>query len=336
MLKRALVLVLVLALMLTMFTACGQKQATANVTFGMVTDTGGLGDKSFNDSAWAGFQKAEKEYGVKPTILQSTKQEDYEPNLGAMAQKTDLTIAVGFLFENAMKAAADQYPDKKFGVIDTVADKPNVTSVLFKEHEGSFLVGVIAALTTKTNVIGFIGGMELEVIKKFEAGFKAGVMSVNPNATILVDYTGDFGKADLGKELAIKQYTQNADVIFHASGACGIGVIQAADEKGFWAIGVDQDQSKESKNNKVLCSMIKRVDTGTYTVIKSLVDGKFEGGKTIVLGLKEEGVGYSDNGKNVPKDIAEKTEAYRKAIIDGKIVVPATIDELSKFKPVQL
>lgn len=334
--KRALALVLVLVFMLTIFVGCGQKAATkANVTYGMVTDMGGLGDKSFNDSAWAGLKKAEKDFGVEPKILQSTKQEDYEPNLGNMAQSVDLTIAVGFLFENAMKAAADQYPDKKFGVIDTVADKANVMSVLFKEHEGSFLVGVIAGMTTKSNVIGFVGGMEIPVIEKFEAGFVAGVKSVNPNAKVLIDYTGDFGKADLGKEVALKQFAQNADVIFHASGACGIGVIQAADEKGFWAIGVDQDQSKESTKNKVLCSMIKRVDTGTYTITKAVVDGKFEGGKVITLGLKEEGVGYSDEGKNVAKDVASKADAYRKSIIDGKIVVPATRAELATFTPAQ-
>ncbi|MFZ5354712.1 MAG: BMP family lipoprotein [Bacillota bacterium] len=334
--KRALALVLVLVLTLTMFAGCGQKAAVkANVTYGMVTDVGGLGDKSFNDSAWEGLKRAEKEFGVEPKILQSTKQEDYEANLGNMAQSVDLTIAVGFLFENAMKAVADQYPDKKFGVIDTVADKANVMSVLFKEHEGSFLVGVIAGLTTKSNVIGFVGGMEIPVIEKFEAGFIAGVKSVNPNAQVLVDYTGDFGKADLGKEVALKQFAQNADVIFHASGACGIGVIQAADEKGFWAIGVDQDQAKESKNNKVLCSMIKRVDTGTYTITKALVENKFEGGKVMTLGLKEEGVGYSDGGKNVPAEISKKADAYKKSIIEGKIVVPATRAELANFKPVQ-
>jgi len=302
----------------------------------MITDVGGLGDKSFNDSAWDGMQKAGKELGAEPKVLQSAKQEDYESNLGNMAQSVDLSVAVGFLMEKAMQAAADQYPDKKFGIIDTVVQKPNVVSVVFKEHEGSFLVGAIAGLTTKSNVVGFVGGMDFPLIKKFEVGFRAGVASVNPKAKVLVDYTGVFDNPDKGKEVALKQYKQKADVIYHASGACGIGVIQAADEKGFWAIGVDKDQSAESKNNKVLCSMIKRVDVGTYTIAKSFADNTFQGGSQLVLGLKEEGVGYSDNGKNVAAEVAAVADKYKAAVIDGTIVVPTTEDELKAFKPVEL
>jgi basic membrane protein A len=348
--KKSLALLLVLIMAMSLFVGCGTKPAPAptptpapapapapapKATFGMVTDVGGLGDKSFNDSAWAGLQKAGKEFGVEPAVLQSTKQEDYEPNLNNMSQSVDLTVAVGFLFENAMKTVAEQNPDKKFGVVDTVVDKPNVMSATFKENEGSFLVGVIAGLTTKSNVIGFVGGMELPLIQKFEAGFRAGVASVNPNATVLVNYTGVFDNPDKGKEVALAQYAKKADVIYHASGACGIGVIQAADEKGFWAIGVDQDQSKESKNNKVLASMVKRVDVATYTMAKALVDGTFAG-KVLVLGLKEEGVGYSDNGNNVPAEVKAAADKYKQAIIDGTIVVPTTLDELKAFKPVKL
>jgi basic membrane protein A len=346
--KKSLALLVALVMVMSLFVACAPKtqepapptteQPTPEqpkLSFGMVTDTGGLGDKSFNDSAWAGIQKAGTELDVKPVVLQSTKQEDYEPNLGNMSQSVDLTIGVGFLFENAMKAVADQYPDKKFGVVDTAVEKPNVMSVMFKEHEGSFLVGVVAGLTTKSNVVGFVGGMELPTIQKFESGFRAGVLSVKPNAKILVYYTGVFDNPDKGKEVALAQFANKADVIYHASGACGIGVIQAADEKGFWAIGVDQDQAAVSTKNKVLCSMIKRVDTGTYTMIMALKNGTFKG-QVVTLGLKEEGVGYSDNGNNVPADVKAVVEKYQKAIIDGTIVVPSTIDELAAFKPVTL
>ncbi len=347
--KKSLALLLALVMVMSLVVACAPKteepapaptteQPTPEqpkISFGMVTDTGGLGDKSFNDSAWAGIEKAGTELGVKPVVLQSTKQEDYEPNLGNMSQSVDLTIGVGFLFENAMNAVADQYPDKKFGVIDTEVKKPNVMSVLFKENEGSFLVGVIAGLTTKSNVVGFVGGMELPTIQKFEAGFRAGVLSVKPDAKILVNYTGVFDNPDKGKEVALAQYANKADVIYHASGACGIGVIGAADEKGFWAIGVDQDQASVSTKNKVLASMIKRVDTGTYTMIMALQNGTFKG-ETLTLGLKEEGVGYSDNGNNVPADVKAVVEKYQQAVIDGTIVVPATLDELAAFKPVTL
>lgn len=349
--KRVISLLLALVMVLALFAGCSKpaepeqpaEQTPAEpeapkYSFGMVTDVGGIGDKSFNDSAWAGIEKAGKELGVEPKLLQSTKQDDYPPNLGNMAQSVDLTLAVGFLFEDAMNTSADQYPDKLFGVIDTVVDKPNVMSVTFKEHEGSFLVGVIAGLTTKTNVIGFVGGMDFPVIRKFEAGFIAGVKSANPKAKVIVNYTGAFDNPDKGKEVALTQHQQKADVIFHASGACGIGVIQAADEKDFWAIGVDMDQSAESKKNKVLCSMIKRVDVATYTVIKAYTDNNFKGGaaNAVELGLKEEGVGYSDGGKNVSSELAAITDKYKAAINDGTIAVPATREELETFKPVEI
>jgi basic membrane protein A len=354
MFKKGLVLVLALVMVITMFTGCAApapapaaeptpaateaptEAPKPALSFGMITDVGGLGDKSFNDSAWEGLQKAGKELGVEPVILQSTKQEDYEANIGNMAQSVDLSIAVGFLMEQAMKTGSEQYTDKKFGIIDTVVPTPNVMSVTFKEHEGSFLVGVIAGLTTKSNVVGFVGGMEFPLIQKFEYGFRAGVASVNPKAKVLVNYTGAFDNPDKGKEIALAQFKQKADVIYHASGACGIGVIQAADEKDFWAIGVDQDQSAVSKNNKVLCSMIKRVDVGTYTIVKAFADNKFEGGKAIELGAKEDGVGYSDNGNNLTAELKAAADKYKAAIVDGTIVVPGTADELKAYKPVEL
>jgi len=353
MLKKGLILVLALVMIITMFTGCAKpaqapaepapeaekapaEEAKPELSFGMITDVGGLGDKSFNDSAWEGIQRAGKELGVEPVILQSTKQEDYEANIGNMAQSVDLSIAVGFLMQQAMTAAADQYPDMKFGLIDEVVEKPNVMSVTFKEHEGSFLVGVIAGLATKSNVIGFVGGMDFPLIQKFEVGFIAGVKSVNPNAKVLVNYTGAFDNPDKSKEIAISQFKQKADVIYHASGACGIGVIQAADENNFWAIGVDQDQSAVSNNNKVLCSMIKRVDVGTYTIIKAYADDKFQGGKKIELGLKEDGVGYSDGGKNVTAEIKTIADKAKELVVNGTIVVPQTREELETFKPVEI
>ena len=345
--KKVLALVLALVMAMSLFAGCAAKPADTSGTptatptaapklsFGMITDVGGLGDKSFNDSAWVGIQKGGTEFKVKPVILQSTKATDYETNIGSMAQQVDLTVAVGFLMEKAMGTASGQYADKKFGIVDTVVDKPNVMSVVFKEHEGSFLVGVIAGITTKSNIVGFVGGMEFPLIKKFEYGFKAGVMSVNPKAKILSAYTGVFDSPDKGKEVALSQFKQKADVIYHASGACGIGVIQAADEKDFWAIGVDMDQAAQSKKNKVLASMIKRVDVATYTMVKAYADGTFKAGTTI-LGLKEDGVGYSDNGKNVKPETVAIVDKYKAAIIDGTIVVPDTEEAYKAFKPTEI
>lgn len=321
--------------------SCAKKEGTTPgakppLSFGMITDIGGLGDKSFNDLGWEGLQRIGKELGITPKILQSTKQDDYVPNLGNMAQSTDVAIAIGFLFEDAMKSVADQYPHKKFGIIDMIVQKPNVMSIVFKEHEGSFLVGVITGLMTKSKVVGFVGGMEFPLIKKFEVGFRAGLAAINPEVKLLINYTGVFDNPDKGKEVAITQFKQGADVIYHASGACGIGVIQAADEQGFWAIGVDKDQSAESPKNRVLCSMVKGVDVATYSVIKACAENRFEGGKVVVFGVKDGGVGYSDNGKNVPENIRAEVEKYRQAIIAGSIVVPSTEAEYQTFRPVKL
>lgn len=305
------------------------------ISFGMVTDTGGIGDKSFNDAAWAGISKAGTELSVKPALVQSAKADDYVPNLTTVSGTCDLTIGVGFMMQDAMQQVAAKNPDKKFALIDAVVDLPNVRSMTFAENEGSFLVGVAAGMTTKSNVIGFVGGMEGALIKKFEVGFIAGVKSVNPTAKVLVNYTGSFSDAALGKTAALAQFNSKADVIFHASGGCGIGVIGAADEKGFWAIGVDSDQSAVSKNNKVLCSMVKRVDVACYNSIIDLSKNQFTNGVK-VFDLKVDGVGVSDNGKNLSDAITAKIAAYKAAIVAGTIKVPATQADLDAFKATTL
>jgi basic membrane protein A len=340
MMKKVLSIVLVLMLIFSL-AACGGAATpatpaepaepaapTSDVSVTMITDTGGLGDESFNDSAWAGLEKAKTEFGVTTKVLESQTADDYAANLSAAsAGGANLVISVGFLMAEATAAAAAQFPDQKFAIIDSTVDAPNVSGLTFKEHEGSFLVGVIAGLTTKSNKVGFVGGMQFPLIEKFEYGFKAGVKAVNPTATVLVNYTGVFDNPALGKEAALAQFQQGADVIFHASGGCGIGVIEAAGEQGFWAIGVDQDQS--ALNPKaVLCSMIKRVDNATYLVTKAVVDGTFDGTNK-EFGLAEDGVGYSDKAGNVPAELATKAEAYKAAIVKGDFAVPfdkATFD----------
>lgn len=326
--KKVLSLVLVLMLVLGL-AACGAAEApAATVAVTMITDTGGLGDQSFNDSAWAGLEKAKADLGATTKVLESQTADDYAANLSAAASEgSDLIISVGFLMAEATAAAAAQFPDQKFAIIDSTVDAPNVAGLTFKEHEGSFLVGVIAGLTTKTNKVGFVGGMQFPLIEKFEYGFKAGVKSVNATAEVLVNYTGVFDNPALGKEAALAQFQQGADVIFHASGACGIGVIEAAGEQGFWAIGVDQDQS--ALNPKaVLCSMIKRVDNATFLATKGVVDGTFDGAN-IEFGLAEDGVGYSDLAGNVPAELVAQADAYKAAIVAGTFAVPtdkATFD----------
>ncbi len=340
MFKKALSVLLILVLALSL-AACGGNDAPAEETpeqpaekvikVTMITDTGGLGDESFNDSAYLGLTNAENDFGVEVSVLESATADDYGPNLSAAAENgADLIISVGFLMQQATADAAAQFPEQKFAIIDAVVDAPNVAGLTFNEHEGSFLVGVIAGLTTETDTVGFVGGMQFALIEKFQYGFEAGVMSVNPDAEVIVNYTGAFDDPQLGKENALAQHKLGADVIYHASGACGIGVIEAAGEQGFWAIGVDMDQSSLDPEH-VLASMIKRVDTATYLATKAIVDDAFDG-SNFVFGLTEEGVGYSDMAGNVPADVAETVEMYSMAIKDGTIVVPTDMDTFDAFE----
>jgi basic membrane protein A len=303
------------------------KASTLNI--GMVTDTGGVNDKSFNQSAWEGLQKVKTDTGANIKYLQSKSDTDYLPNLNTFVKENyNLTWGIGFLMGDAIKTVATQNPNAKFAIIDNVVEAPNVESVTFAEHEGAYLVGVVAGLTTKTNQIGFVGGIDIPVIKRFEAGFKAGVAAVNPNAKITVNYTGAFNKPDLGKAAAATMYNAGADIVFPAAGETGNGVFNEAKErikagKKLWVIGVDKDQSLEFGDDVTLTSMLKRVDEAVIRVSKDVVDNKFQGGKVVNLGLKDNGVGLPDTSKkNVSADILKKVDEYKAKIVSGEIKVP--------------
>lgn len=344
--KRFLALMVSVVLVVGLFAGCtkkntgdGQQNSTTKkdtkVKIGLATDEGGKGDKSFNDSAIAGLDKIKAEYTVDPSILESKQPDQYEPNLKALASSSDLIFGVGFKMADAMTAVAKATPDKKFAIIDSEVKLPNVASVLFKEEEGSFLVGVIAGKTTKSNKIGFVGGMKMPLIQKFEAGFRAGVKAVNPNAEVIVKYAESFSDTAKGVEIAKSIYNSGADIIYHAAGGVGLGVFKAAKDAGKYAIGVDQDQAISAPDYKdiILVSMIKRVDVGTYDVSKSVIDNSFKGGTTTVLGLKEDGVGISKTiNSAVSQDTIALTDKYKKAIIDGTIVVPTKPEEIASFK----
>lgn len=318
--KKSLLLVLVTFVVLA-FAASGV--SAKNLKAAMVTDVGGLGDQSFNDAAWRGLLMAQEQLGMDIAVVESGMMNDYEPNLMSLVQQDyDLIWAIGFLMTDALNNVAEMYPDYNFGIIDAVVDQPNVLSVTYKEHEGSFLAGVLAALWSKTGKIGFVGGMDTPLIQKFEAGYVAGVKAVRPDAEVLVAYTGAFDDPGKGKELAMTQFSQGADIIYHASGACGLGVIEAAKEMGRYAIGVDSDQSHLAPKN-VVASMIKLVDVGVFTGAEALSEGKFEGGH-IELGLAEDGVGLAFSPElEIPKEITDTLDSYRKAILSGELVVPS-------------
>ncbi|MDW0109172.1 BMP family lipoprotein [Sporosarcina aquimarina] len=311
---------------------------TSDFSLAMVTDVGGIDDKSFNQSAWKGIQEFGEENDLKKgdggfDYLQSQSDADYTTNLNALARRDfNLVFGVGFLMEDAIDSIATQQKDTEFAIIDGVVDQPNVASILFKEQEGAYLAGVAAALMTKSDKIGFVGGMEIPVIERFEVGFLEGVKAVKPDLKVDVQYTGAFDKAELGKATANRMYSEGVDIIFHAAGGTGNGVFSEAKERKtadkdayVWVIGVDSDQYDEGQvgdDNITLTSMLKRVDNAVNDIAKLAMEGKFPGGETKVYGLHDEGVALADSRGAIPEDVLAKIDEYDKKISDGEIEVP--------------
>jgi len=300
----------------------------SGVQIGLVTDVTGVNDKAFSQSAWEALQRVKTDSGADIKYLQSKTDADFVPNLTQFVKSGyDLTWGTGFVMADAVRKVAKENPNAKLAIVDNEVDEPNVQSVLFSEQEGSFLVGVIAGLMTETGKVGFVGGAEIPVIAKFEAGFKAGVKEANPDAEIIVNYTGAFDKPDLGKTAAATIYNEGADIIFHAASATGAGVFNEAKDRynngqRVWVIGVDRDQSLEYGDDITLTSMMKRVDEAVYRVSQDLIEGNFGGGTTLQLGLKENGVGIAEtSSKNVPEEVLKEVEVYKQRIIDGEIVI---------------
>ncbi len=344
----------------TLLSACGSDEAASGdkkedgFKVAMVTDTGGVDDKSFNQSAWEGLKAfgdendLEEKKGYK--YLQSEKQSDYRPNLNNLVrQNYDLIYGIGFLMQEDIQKVAQQQKDAQFALVDSVAvdeegnPLENVASITFKEHQGSFLVGLVAGLQTKTNKVGFIGGVESELISKFENGFLAGVLTANPNAEVLTQYAGDFNDAAKGATIASALYGKDVDVIYHAAGGTGAGVFTEAinrkkNGEDVWVIGVDRDQFEEGiydkGNNKsvTLTSMVKRVDTAVFEVSSQTKDGNFPGGKIVEFGLEENGVGIAPTEDNVTEESLNMVKEYKEKIVAGEIEVPKTDEEYETFK----
>lgn len=306
----------------------------------LVTDLGGVDDKSFNQSAWEGLQawgkENDREKGVGGyNYFQSDSDADFELNLnGAIDDGYNIIFGVGFKLQPAVKEIAEANTDTEFVIVDEVIEGlDNVASVLFKDHEASYLAGIAAAKTTKTNKVGFVGGMEGAVIGRFEAGFKAGVASVDENIKVDVKYVGSFGDAAKGKSIAAAMYQSGVDVIFHASGDTGQGVFSEAidlmetePENPVWVIGVDRDQEDEGKfdgGNVTLTSTLKGVGTAVQDIANRALKGEFPGGEIMNYGLAEEGVDLTDGQlDDVNPEIKQLVEEAKKGIIDGTIIVP--------------
>lgn len=307
---------------------------------GVVFDVGGRGDKSFNDGAFVGAQRAIDELGARVRFIEPGEGTDREAGLRLLAAEgMDLVIGVGFIFSDDLTQLAKEYPDVRFAGIDyappvdadgnVIEPPPNLAALKFREEQGSFLVGALAALVGNSRKVGFVGGMDFPLIHKFEAGYRAGVLAVCPDCDVVAQYAGvtpeAFRNPGRGQELALSQYQSGVNVIFHASGSTGLGVFEAARRRGRLAIGVDSDQQAEAPGF-ILTSMVKRVDEAVFSAVKSVLDGTFRGG-IFQLGLAEQGVDYVFDERNralIPDSVRSRVEALRADIIAGRIVVPST------------
>lgn len=311
------------------------------VDVGIVFDMGGRGDKSFNDGAYLGGERARSELGAHVRFIEPGDGSDREAGLRLLAAEgMDMVIGVGFIFSDDLTQLAQEYPNTRFAGVDysvavdeagnPIPPPPNLAALKFREEEGSFLVGALAALTSKTKKLGFVGGMNFPLIHKFEAGYRAGIRHVCPTCSITSQYAGvtpeAFRNPGRGKELALSQYQQGVDIIYHASGSTGLGVFEAARQANKLAIGVDADQYAEAPGH-ILTSMVKGVDVAVFEAIRWTRDGTFRGG-IYQLGLKEGGVGYvyDDNNRAlIPPAVRDRVEQLKHEIIAGRIKVPSTL-----------
>lgn len=302
--------------------------ARAEFKVGLVLDRGGKDDKSFNSSAYEGATRARNKLGVFVKYVEATDDNAFEPLLRAFAQRDfDLIIGIGFAQKEAIGKVAAQFPKTHFAIVDAQVEAPNVRSLLFEEHEGAFLIGAIAAMTSKTGRIGFVGGMDIPLIRRFEMGYEAGAKQVNPQIAVTANYVGITSEAwnnpPKAKELAVAQYDGGADIVFAAAGASGLGVFDAAEEKKKLVIGVDANQNRV-KPGFVLTSMLKRVDEAVFSIIEEAKAGKFAGGIKH-FGLANHGIDYSldqYNAKVLTEPVRKRADELKASIIAGKTAVP--------------
>ena len=298
---------------------------------GMVTDVGGVNDGSFNQSAWEGLQRAAENFGCEVKYIESKGDADFVPNIESFLDEDyDLIICTGYVMADAVRDAAELNPDQKFAIVDDAsnADLDNVTCMMFEQEQASYLVGLAAGYTTESNVVGFVVGQANETMNSFGYGYLAGVLDANPDATILQYNANSFGDASAGKTAVNTMVTKGADVVFHAAGGTGLGVIDGCKENGIWAIGVDSDQSPLAPET-ILTSALKRVDNACYDATKKTILGTLEGGVE-TYDLAAGGVDIAPTTDNLSKDVLEKIEDAKKDIIAGDLVVPKNQEEFEE------
>lgn len=358
--KKKLLAIMMMAVMAVSVTACGSNNSNSGNTgsegteatqsadgenatsksdfkISMVTDTGGVNDQSFNQSAWEGLQKVKEETGASVSYLESTQEADYTSNLDKQVDEgNNLIWGIGFAMADAITEAAEMNDDVNFAIVDNAyAEVPeNVTCVVFDAQDPSFLVGYVAGLTTKTNSVGFVGGVSSDIIDQFEYGYRAGVQyaakELGKEINVEVQYADSFTDSAKGKAIATTMFSNGCDIVFHAAGGVGVGVIEAAVEADKFAIGVDSDQSSLAPDN-ILTSALKRVDVAVANLTEKLMNGEEIGGQTFSYGLADGAVGLPTENPNMDAEVYEKTMALQDKIAAGEIVPPYNEDTFEAF-----
>jgi basic membrane protein A and related proteins len=318
----------------------GQEATTAEtaegepIQVGLVSDVGRFNDRSFNQSALEGLQRAESELGVTGRPVESRQTSDYVPNLSTLAREDfDLTIGVGFLLAEAVNTAANRFPDSNFAIIDYSVNappfkqNPNVQGLTFATNENSYMIGCLAALMVERQggqqVISAVGGIKLPTVDIFIAGYQAGAKQCNPNIRVLVGYSQDFVAQDKCKEVALNQIARGSQVIFQVAGGCGLGALDAAQERDRWGIGVDRDQS--SLGPHILTSAVKRVDQSVFLTAQAVQDGEFQGGTDATFDLENEGVAVGKISPDVPQEFIDRMNEIKDQLISGELTAPAEL-----------
>jgi basic membrane protein A len=315
--------------------ATGTEPEGEPIRVGLVTDIGGLDDKSFNMLANQGLERARDELGVEIRVLQSSSDADYVPNLSSLAEEGyNLIISVGFLMGEVTEQVAKEFPDVNFAIIDFAyeAAPENLQGIVFKEQETGYLVGYLAGLVTQSdlertneqNVVSSVGGQKIPPVDRFIAGYMAGAKAANEGVETLNAYSQHFVDQSLCKEVALDQISNGSDIVFQVAGGCGLGALDAASERDVWGIGVDADQSH--LGDHILTSAMKRVDNAVFDTIEMVQNDEFAGGGVSVFGLAEDGVDLGELSDQVPQEMVDQVEEQRQMIIDGEIEIPETVE----------
>jgi basic membrane protein A and related proteins len=315
-------------------TTTAETTAGEDVNVGLVSDVGRFNDRSFNQSALEGLNRAEGELGLTGRPVESRQTSDYVPNLSSLAREGfDLSVAVGFLLAEATNTAATRFPDSNFAIIDysvkapPFKSNPNVQGLTFATNENSFMIGCLAGLMVERQggkqVISAVGGIKLPTVDIFIAGYQAGAKECNPQVKTLIGYSQDFVAQDKCKEIALNQIAQGSQVVFQVAGGCGLGALDAAQERGKWGIGVDRDQS--SLGPHILTSAVKRVDQSVFLTSEAVVNGEFKGGTDAVFNLENEGVGVGKISDQVPQEFIDRMNEVKDQLVSGELTAPSTL-----------